>query len=279
MNKGNLKMTDAGYVVGANVNIIKRDKKTGRVLEKREGHNRCLRMQLMGITKFLNGEFNNTTYQTAYDWIPRYLGLGTNVATVDSSSSIKTEVQLNDTRLLDEISPRLKLPDRNTVVNRTSQSYVQLIITTYLPEEYYNGQTIREAGLFSKASGNNCLFRIVFDDITKDRDSVVEVTWTISIISIDSENEPYEEYSKADLREGLNEIIERTAELYPPYSDIISTLEDVIYECIRTDSTEESIQKATDSVTALYVQMKDWEHAGIPDEVEEQIDDINGEDV
>lgn len=278
MGKGTLNMTDAGYVVGANVCLTKRDKKTGKVLQQVEGHNRCLRMELMGITKFLNGEFNNTTYQLAYDWVPRYLGLGTNVATVDSSSSIKTEVQINDTRLLDEISPRLKLPDRNKVVNRTSQSYVQLIITTYLPEEYYNGQTIREAGLFSKATGNNCLFRIVFDEITKERDSVVEVTWTISVISIDSHNEPYEEYSKADLREAINEVIERTAELYPPYLDIVTDFEDCIYELGRTDSTEESIQEATTKMTAIYNLMRDWKHADIPDEVEEKIDDINGEE-
>lgn len=278
MGKGTLNMTDAGYVVGANVCLTKRDKKTGRVLQQVSGHNRCLRMELMGITKFLNGEFNNTTYQLAYDWVPRYLGLGTNVATVDSSSSIKTEVQINDTRLLDEISPRLKLPDRNKVVNRTSQSYVQLIITTYLPEEYYNGQTIREAGLFSKATGNNCLFRIVFDEITKERDSVVEVTWTISVISIDSHNEPYEEYSKADLREAINEVIERTAELYPPYLDIVTDFEDCIYELGRTDSTEQSIQEATTKMTAIYNLMRDWKHADIPDEVEERIDTINGEE-
>lgn len=278
MGKGTLNMTDAGYVVGANVCLTKRDKKTGRVLQQVSGHNRCLRMELMGITKFLNGEFNNTTYQLAYDWVPRYLGLGTNVATVDSSSSIKTEVQINDTRLLDEISPRLKLPDRNKVVNRTSQSYVQLIITTYLPEEYYNGQIIREAGLFSKATGNNCLFRIVFDEITKERDSVVEVTWTISVISIDSHNEPYEEYSKADLREAINEVIERTAELYPPYLDIVTDFEDCIYELGRTDSTEESIQEATTKMTAIYNLMRDWKHADIPDEVEERIDTINGEE-
>lgn len=279
MSRGKLKMTDAGYTVGANVKITKRDKKTGRVLETRSGHNRCLRMQLMGITKFLNGEFNSTSYLLGEEWIPRYLGLGTNVATVDSVSNIKTEVQLNDTRLMDEISPRLKLPDRNVVVNRTSQSYVQLIITTYLPEEYYNGQTIREAGLFSKPSGNNCLFRIVFDDITKERDSVVEVTWTISIISIDSQNQPYEEYSKADLRESINEVIEKTAQLYPPYKDIVKDFEDAIYECIRTDSTEQSISDATQKMINIYAQMNNWDAMDIPDEVEATIDDINGEDI
>lgn len=258
MKKGSLNMTDAGYTVGVNVKLTKRDKHTGAVLETREGHNRCLRMELMGITKFLNGEFNDTSYTLAQEWIPRYLGLGTNIASVDSDSHIKQEVQINDTRLLDEISPRLKLPDRNTIVNRTAQSYVQLVITTYLPEELYNGQTIREAGLFSKATGNNCLFRIVFDEITKERDSVVEVTWTISIISIDSRNEPYEEYSKADLREAINEVIERTAELYTPYAEIVDDFEDCIYECIKTDSTEESIAEATQKMIDIYIRMQDW---------------------
>lgn len=273
-----LKMTDAGYTVGVNVRLTKRDKHTGRVLQQVEGHNRCLRMELMGITKFLNGEFNDTSYTQAQDWIPRYLGLGTNMASVDSDSHIKQEVQINDTRLLDEISPRLKLPDRNTVVNRTAQSYVQLVITTYLPEELYNGQTIREAGLFSKATGNNCLFRIVFDEISKERDSVVEVTWTISIISIDSQNEPYEEYSKADLREAINEVIERTAQLYTPYEEIVNDFEDCIYECIKTDSTEESIAEATDKMIQILIKMRDWTPESVPDEIEEAIDDINGED-
>lgn len=272
-----LKMTDAGYVIGANVCLTKRDKETGRILQKVQGHNRCLRTQLLGITKFLNGEFNDTNYLTSFDWLPRYLGLGTNVMTVDSSSTIKTEVQVNDTRLLDEISPRIKLPDRNVIINRTSQNYVQLVITTYLPEEYYNGQKIKEAGLFSKASGNNCLFRIVFDEISKERDSVVEVTWTISVISIDSQNEPYEEYSKADLREGLNVIFEKTSELYPPYKNILKQLDDCIYECIRTDSTEDSIKAAVVITDNISKDMENWTASGIPDEVEVKIDEVNGD--
>lgn len=271
-----LKLSDAGYTIGANVCITKRDKNTGRVIETRQGHNRCLRTQLLGITKFLNGEFNETNYLTSYEWLPRYLALGTNVQTVDSTSAVKTEVQINDTRLLDEISPRLKLPDRNIVINRASQNYIQLVITTYLPEEYFNGQTIREAGLFAKETGNNCLFRIVFDDIKKERDSVVEVTWTISVISIDSQNEPYEEYSKADLREGLNAIFERTGQLYDPYNQILDELDDCIYECMRSDSTEESIKNAVDTTTGILNKMADWKPQGIPDDVEKRIDDVNG---
>ena len=275
-----LKMTDAGYTVGVNVRLTKRDKHTGRVLQQVEGHNRCLKMELMGITKFLNGEFNDTSYTQAQDWIPRYLGLGTNMASVDSDSHIKQEVQINDTRLLDEISPRLKLPDRNTVVNRTAQSYVQLVITTYLPEELYNGQTIREAGLFSKATGNNCLFRIVFDEISKERDSVVEVTWTISIISIDSQNEPYEEYSKADLREAINEVIERTAQLYTPYEEIVNDFS-FLYEDIKNPFVEyrqnlfitilENLACKNPNLQEILDLMVDDDYEGALDEVNHQI--------
>ena len=31
-------------------------------------------------------------------------------------------------------------------------------------------------------------------------------------------------------------------------------------------------------MTAIYNLMRDWQHADIPDEVEERIDDINGEE-
>lgn len=274
---GKFHIKDAGFNVGVNVKITKRDKKTGRVLETREGHNRCLRMTLMGIAKYLNGEFNDTNYLILSDWIPRYLGIGTNIATVDSDAGITSEVSINDARLLNEISPRIKLPDKNTVVNRSSQSYVQIIISTYLPESYYNGQIIREAGLFSKPTGNNCLFRIVFDDIKKDTDSVVEVNWTISLISIDSENQPYEEYSKADLRESINEVVEQLGVLYPGFEKYVEDTKASIFEYGRSDSTEESIKAATDKMTAAYSALRVMDPTSIPDTISDTIDEINGE--
>ena len=108
---GKFHIKDAGFNVGVNVKITKRDKKTGRVLETREGHNRCLRMTLMGIAKYLNGEFNDTNYLILSDWIPRYLGIGTNIATVDSDAGITSEVSINDARLLNEI----KLNEANII--------------------------------------------------------------------------------------------------------------------------------------------------------------------
>lgn len=275
---GEFRNEDACFNVGVNVKITKRHKDTGRVLETREAHNRCLKMTLMGIAKYLNGEYNETQPQlTYYDWIPRYLGVGTNLAAYDSGSGVTTTVSINDTKLLDEISPRIKLPDRHTIVNKSSQSYVQLIISTYLPEEYYNDQTLREAGLFSKATGNNCLFRVTFDDIEKTKDSVVEVNWTISIISIDSQNEPYEETDKDDLFLAMKQLTLRYGELCPEFMNSAKDLVNAITEYGRSDSTEASIKANTDAILARVVEMKDWNVIGISQEVLNKVDTINGE--
>lgn len=44
---------DAGFTLGVNVKITKRDRMTGQVLEERKGHNRCLKTQLMRISKMV----------------------------------------------------------------------------------------------------------------------------------------------------------------------------------------------------------------------------------
>ena len=260
--------------------ITKRNKDTGRILETREGHNKCLRTTLLGIAKYLNGEFNPTQpHLYYYDWIPRYLGLGTNEATIDNTGTVTSTVNINDTRLLSELSPRIKLNDTNTVVNRSSNQYVQVVISTYLPEHIYNDAEISEAGLFSKASGNNCLFRIVFDPIKKTPDSVIEVNWTISIISVDSANEPYEEINKEDLYKAMQHLIDRMNQLYPDFTESNQVLEEAILEYGRTDSTVASVQAMSDRLAAEVYKMAMWVAAIDPLPVIEKVDDINGEEV
>lgn len=276
----NFNVKDAGYEVGVNVNIVQRDSKTGRIITQRQGHNRCLRMTLLGITKWLNGEFNpSQPYLISYDWIPRYLGVGTNVSSGgDAPTSVTSSVKINDTRLLNEISPRMKLPERNKIINKSSQSYIQLVISTYLPEEYYNDQTIAEAGLFSQATGNNCLFRITFDGIKKTRDSVVEVTWTISIISVDSQNEPFEEVNKEDLELSINNLVARFGELYEPFKKSCNDLINLgIFLYGKSDASQTEIDEATLQLNKDFNDLKNVDPPGIPDTVIEQVDEINGE--
>lgn len=256
---GNFNIQDAGFNIGVNVQLTKRDKKTGKILQQVKGHNRCLRNELLGIAKWLNGEFNDTqSYLLHYNWIPRYLGVGTNQATLDSTGSVTTEVTVNDTRLLSEISPRMKLPERNKIITRSTQDYVQLVIVSYLPSELYNDQTIAEAGLFSKASGNNCLFRIAFDGINKTEDSVIEVNWTITLISIDSQNQPYEGVDKSGLRLNTRQLLNKFSELYPDIATACQHIDHpAIYDYGRSDATQAEIQKTSDLLAQDYRQIKD----------------------
>ena len=251
---GKFTLEDAGFNMGVNVKLTKRDKKTGRIIETREGHNTCLKMQLMGIVKWLNGDFNDTTqsYLYHYNWIPRYLGVGTNLANYETTEDVVSEVNINDTHLLSEISPRIKLPERNKIINRSSQRYIQLVISTYLPSEYYNGEVISEAGLFSGESGNNCLFRIVFDGITKTEDSIIEIDWTISVISVESTNQPYVESDKIDLLQKLEEILDVLRTTYDSSNtDLLDLINETKYTGIYDYGRNDIGQATIDADVAL----------------------------
>lgn len=279
MIEGKFSIEDAGFAAGINVRVTKRNKNTGAVQVVREGHNRCLKQQLMGIVKWLNGEFNESSYLVGWDWVPRYLAIGTNTATAGTPPGITTEVSINDTRLLNEISPRMKLPERNKIVNRSSQSYVQLIINTYLPEGVYTNETVGEAGLFSRETGNNCLFRIAFEPFTIDSDSVVEINWTISVISVESENKAYEEVDKSDLRLSMEQLLDKFAELYPPIAGACYDMKNTaLYELFRQDTTQAQVDNATKLMNDAYVSLSTLEPMeAIQQEIIDKVDDINGE--
>lgn len=277
---GELKTQDGAFNVGVNVDIKAINVKTGETVKHVRGHNRCCKLQLMGISKFLNGEFNKSNpAATYYDWIPRYLALGTNQAAYDSGTSVTSIVNINDTKLLNEISPRIALPERNTIINRSTQSYVQLVIDTYVPETAYNGRTIREAGLFSKATGNNCLFRITFDDINKTEDIVLEVNWIISIISIDSQNQPYEETVKIDLWNAITLLLNSFKKSVPPIATFCDDISNAIQEYTKSDSTNDSIKLQTDIINNDVNIMKNWGVISITDEMIDKVNKINGEDI
>ena len=250
----NLSIRDAGFNMSVNVNLTLRDKHTGEILDKRIGHNRCLKTQLMGFAKLLNGEFNISQPELlTKDWIPRYLAVGTNVAK-DSTSAVTSSVKITDTQLLNEISPRLKLPEKYKLINRSNQDYIQVIINTYLPDDRYNNQWIGEAGLFANETGNNCLFRIVFNPIHKTETTVVEVTWTISIISVDSQNNPYTEVDKSGLYTAMNQLLTKYGE---KYSDIKESASYLGATAISTFASDSVSQQTVDSITkklSIYLQ-------------------------
>ena len=180
-----------------NVRIRCIDKNTGKCRVERTAKNRVTRLMLWGISKFLAGEFNDSTPDMIYEYIPRYLAFGTNVPGSDSASSgVTTLVTVNDTRLLNEITSssstgettsvkRISIQSRQHMKTSTrfSDPFVKLSLTMYVSSHQFDNMEIGEAGLFSKERDNNCVARVVFSPFRKGEDEVIEVCWDITLLS------------------------------------------------------------------------------------------------
>ena len=174
-----------------NVHIKRRDKNTWKVLEERHVKNRVTKLALLGIVRFINGEFNETSPDSISSYIPRYLALGTNRAT-SLNPGVTENVTVNDAKLLDEItndsgdSLRIWIGSReySKQESRASDPYVKLTISCYIQSNTYDGYHISEAGLFTEKTGNNCWARVTFDEITKTEMDVIDITWEITVLSV-----------------------------------------------------------------------------------------------
>lgn len=180
--------TEGSFQFGMKNNVrIRVFDKDNHIVSEQYRSNMCTKLALMGIIKFINGEFNesmpNLMSQLEY-YRPRYLAVGTNQATV-INEGVTTIVNVNDSKLLTEISPRIRLTQRNIIESRYTDPFMKLTIRCLIPTTYYNGETIREVGLFSKETGDNCFARIVLTEpINKTEDMVIDVTWEITVISL-----------------------------------------------------------------------------------------------
>lgn len=171
--------------------------KTGKCSVERAAKNRVTRLMLWGISKFLSGEFNDSTPDKIYEYIPRYLALGTNTPGIDAAQSgVSTLVTVNDTRLLNEITEvastgakeavkRISIQSRQHMKTSTrfTDPFVKLSLTMYVSSHQFDGCTIGEAGLFSKERDNNCVARVVFSPFKKGEDEVIEICWDITLLS------------------------------------------------------------------------------------------------
>lgn len=211
--------------VNVTINVV--NKKTNSIIKTVRGSNRVTKLALMGLIRFTNGEFNPSSpdYLTfVKKYIPRYLALGTNTAT-EINQGVSTMVDVNDSKLLSEIvdkvtgdSLRIKLTQRNQISNRYTDPFMKLIIKCYIPETMFNGDTIREAGLFTDETGNNCWARIVLPEpIPKKEDIVLDIMWELTFVSLESTNQPYEE-SKGLKSQLYNLIAEGSTKIESQYT-------------------------------------------------------------
>lgn len=226
-NKDNVLMKSSTNM-NVNVRLSMRNKDTGEILHTVEGHNRVTKMAIMGLIRFCNGEFNDTTPLTILNYIPRYLALGSNTAGT-INPGVSSEVTVNDSKLLSEILDntgkpmRIKLTQRN-IENRYTNPYIKLTIRVFIPVDQFVGEKLGEAGLFTDTSGNNCWARITFEPFTKEMNTVVDVTWEITIVSMESSNQPYEDVDKEVLQLAIDNALDRISEAQPSYKTLCDEL-------------------------------------------------------
>lgn len=252
-----------------NVHICKRSK-NGKILEERFAKNRVTRLMLYGIGKFLLGQFNDSTPDKIYEFIPRYLALGTNTPGADADSAgVSTLSSVNDTRLLNEITKsstvgtsetvkRVWIAERNMCKLNTkfSDPFIKVSIKTYISSSHYDGMSIGEAGLFSKEKDNNCLARVCFSPIVKNAGEVLDIQWDITLLSYGETKYPekleIENGSKVSLplKYTNKHFIEYDLGLkrYPLYNSIgLDTFKDMFeYDSEGVITTKYSLQKLKD---------------------------------
>lgn len=180
-----------------NVHIKIFDGKTGRIRLERNAKNRITKLMLWGIAQFLSGNFNDSTPDRIYEYIPRYLAFGTNQPGPDADTAgVSTAVTVLDSRLLNEYTyvstdgasepvKRISIQGRQHSKINTSFSSpsIKLTLSTYVSSARFDGLEIGEAGLFSKEYDNNCLARVVFPPFKKNPGEVIDIQWEITLLS------------------------------------------------------------------------------------------------
>lgn len=236
-------------IPNVNVRMEFRNIKTGKIVNLVETHNRVTKHALLGMIRMIDGEFNSSTPFQIANYIPRYFALGSNQALGNNNAGITTEVTVNDTRLLSEIDyPRTRLIQKNIITNRYNDPYIKLTIRHYIPNNAYVDQSLAEAGLFSDKTGNNCWARITFDRFVKDDETVIDITWEITIVSMESEKDPYTSIDKLNLYKAMKEGLEEIGNSYPNLKDLCDAIQTGITDYAKKDASQQLIDSDTEAI-------------------------------
>lgn len=246
-----------------NVRIEARNEKTGKITYEIERHNRVMKSAILTLIRVINGEFSEADDMTVntnkrfqlYNFIPRYIGFGSNVISGSAVTSVTNEVTVNDTRLLNEIyyapgTPRMKLTQRNIIENRLTAPYIKLTIKHYVPVTAYVGESIAEAGLFTEATGNNLWARVTFPKFIKDEATVIDVTWEITIVSMETRDSAYDTVDKSALWASFESAFDKMVVQNPNYLNLTNALKEGIKSyASQSDSQDIIDQKTVNIVT------------------------------
>lgn len=254
---------------------ITRRSKNGKILEQRFAKNRVTRLMLYGIGKFLLGQFNDSSPDKMYEFLPRYLALGTNTPGSDYQNvNVSTISSVNDTRLLNEITQsstlgtsesvkRIWIAERNMckINTKFSDPFIKVSIKTYVSSNHYDNLSIGEAGLFSKEKDNNCLARVCFSPIKKNENEVLDIQWDITLLSYGETKYP----DKLEIENGSKVVIplKYTNKYYKTLDIGLKRYNDGINDYIGIDSKKDLFRIENNKIVTNYtdediINNSDW---------------------
>ena len=142
--------------LNVNVEIEKKNVKTGEVIERIKEHNLVTETGLNNLRNYLAGE---TT-----DAEPSHFAIGTGT----------TNEELSDTQLENEVFRDIFTETINQNIGEVKWKY-------YLASGDANTNDISEAGLFNDETAGDMFARVTFDPDTKTEDEAWTFSWTLNI--------------------------------------------------------------------------------------------------
>lgn len=201
-----------------NVKIIRKNS-DGSLISETDVKNMVLKTYgLYSYVRFILGSFNNGSIYDYKQYVPKYLAVGSNSYPLTGAPGTDTAVQITDISLFHELDDiavtgepiennRIKLNRANYIEDNEKDNYLKIQYEAYIPEDRFVGQTIGEMALMTMPTGWNAFARITgFEPFKKEPNTVIEVIWEITIISIESSTR-FTPVNKTSLRESIEKAI------------------------------------------------------------------------
>lgn len=206
-----------GLVFPTNVRIIQKST-DGSIIKDTSVKNMVLKQYgLYSYVRFILGSFQNGNIYDKQQYVPKYLAVGSNQAPLTGAPGTDTAVQITDISLYHEINDdgvtgednnRIKLNRANYIEDDISQPNLTIQYEAYIPEDRFVNQTIGELALMTDKTGWNAYARITgFSPIVKAPNTVIQIIWSITIISVESSDRfipPIKTYLREAIEKAIN---------------------------------------------------------------------------
>nr|DAX73802.1 MAG TPA: hypothetical protein [Caudoviricetes sp.] len=218
LNKDKIFTPKSRLVFPVNVNIYHKST-DGRRLHETSVKNMCLKEYgLYSYVRWLIGSFHNSSLVDNGQYVPQYLAVGSNTAPLNGAPNTDTAVKITDVSLFHELDDtsvtgepasknRIPLNRANYIEDVENQNWLKVQYEAYIPEDRFVNETIGELALMTMPTGWNAYARVTgFEPFVKVPNSVVQVIWEITIISVES-SERFVPPIKTYLREAIEKAI------------------------------------------------------------------------